>query len=243
MSINIIVNGASGRMGQTTAATIEQEAGFNLVAALDHTDDLKTTIENTQADVVIDFTTAAAVYNNAQTIIRANVRPVIGTSGLLPEQISALQQQCQKQQLGGIIVPNFSIGAVLMMQYAENAAKYLPNVEIIELHHDGKADSPSGTALKTADMIAAKRRENPPIKQNRETIPGARGATHHNIPIHAIRLPGLVAHQEVIFGGVGETLKIRHDSIHRECFMPGVVLACKKVMELKELVYGLESVI
>jgi 4-hydroxy-tetrahydrodipicolinate reductase len=243
MTANVIVNGATGRMGHITAATITETPEFNLVATLSSQDNLAQAIVDTRADSVIDFTNADVVFANAQTIIQAGAHPVIGTSGLLPAQVAELRQQCAAQKLGGIIAPNFSIGAVLMMKYAADAARYLPDVEIIELHHPGKLDSPSGTALKTAEMIVAHRKAHDTPPAGKETVPGARGAAHEQVHIHAVRLPGLVAHQSVIFGGVGETLTIRHDSLNRECFMPGVLLACRQVCELDELIYGLENLL
>lgn len=242
MSTRIIVNGASGKMGQETVKAIQKHnASFELVAQTGKTDDLETIIKNTQADIVIDFTNAAVAYDNACTIIRAGARPVIGTSGIPKDKIQNLQQRCAELKRGGIIAPNFSIGAVLMMQFAKQAAKYLSDVEIIEFHHPGKLDAPSGTALKTAEMIAEVRENNPTTTTMHHTVPGSRGASHHSIPIHAVRLPGIVAAQQVLFGGRGETLSIQHNSIDRESFMPGVILACERVMKIDHLVYGLES--
>lgn len=242
--IRVLVNGASGKMGQMTVKTIENHSELELAGALGRQDNLALEIKNRRPDVVIDLTNAESVLANTQTIINAGVRPVIGTTGLLKDQISKLQQQCAKIKLGGIIAPNFSLGAMLMIKYAQEIAKYFPDVEIIEMHHNGKLDSPSGTSIRTAEMIAENRKTIPaPLKNTRETVPGARGANYLNIPIHSVRLPGLVAHQQIIFGGLGETLTIRHDSIDRQCFMPGIVLACKKVMELNQLIYGLENVL
>jgi 4-hydroxy-tetrahydrodipicolinate reductase len=204
---------------------------------------LKAAIKANHAQVVVDFTNADVVSDSLQAIIDAGVHPVIGTSGLLGDQIKTFQGLCAKHQLGGIIAPNFSLGAVLMMKHAQEIAKYFSHVEIIEMHHDGKLDSPSGTALRTAEMLAVNFKPDTSHKKTRDTIAGSRGATHHQIPIHAIRLPGFVAHEQVIFGAKGETLTLKHDSIDRECFMPGVILACKKVLELKELIYGLENIL
>lgn len=243
MSTKVIVNGADGRMGQVTAATINNADDFELVAALGKKDNLYDTIKATKAQIVIDFTVAAVVFDNVSTIIAAGCRPVVGTSGLLPEQITTLKQQCQQQQLGGIIAPNFSIGAVLLMKYAADAAKYLPDVEIIEMHHNGKQDSPSGTALKTALKISKNRAPAHTDDLRTETVAGARGAKYQDIHIHAVRLPGLMAHEAVIFGGEGETLTLRHDSINRECFMPGVLLACRKVLTLHELMDDLADIL
>jgi len=155
-----------------------------------------------------------------------------------------LQERCAQLKLGGIVAPNFSVGAVLMMKYAKEIAQHMSHAEIIEMHHDGKADSPSGTAMRSAELLAqANIHLNQPAKPSRETIPGARGASYHNIPIHAVRLPGLVAHQQILFGGLGETLTLRHDSYDRQCFMPGVCFACEKVITLDKLVYGLEELL
>ena len=241
MTIRVLVNGARGKMGQVTVKAISSDPDFVLAGEADKDDNLAAEIKNKKADVVIDFTNADVAFKNAQIIIEAGAHPVIGTTGLRSEQIKTLQDLCKKNQLGGIIAPNFSLGAILMMKYAKEIANYFPNVEIIEMHHDGKLDSPSGTSIRTAELLAPAHRNLE--KPSRETLPGARGANYENIHIHAIRLPGLVAHQQIIFGGLGETLTIRHDSLDRQCFMPGVCLAAKKVMELKELVYGLEHLI
>jgi 4-hydroxy-tetrahydrodipicolinate reductase len=243
MTIRVLISGATGRMGQATVTAISNETSLTLVGQIGSKTDLATAIKESQAQVVVDFTTAEVAFKNARTIIDANAHPVIGTSGLTEVQIQELQKICAEKKLGGIIAPNFSLGAVLMMKFAQEAARYFPYTEIIEMHHDGKQDSPSGTALRTAEMMAKTRSNLDMTKPQRETIIGARGAKHHNIPIHAIRLPGLVAHQLVIFGGTGETLTIKHDSIDRQSFMPGVCLACKKVASLQELIYGLEHVL
>ena len=168
---------------------------------------------------------------------------MIGTSGLLPEQVKELQDLAHQKNIGGIIAPNFAIGAVLMMKFASEAARFMPDVEILELHHEKKADAPSGTAIKTAALIAESRNNIPEPIEEKEILTGARGARANEVPVHSVRLPGKVAHQEVIFGGKSQTLTIRHDSIHRDSFMPGVCLACKKVMDLDELVYGLEHIL
>ena len=243
MSIRVLVNGANGRMGQATVKAITADPELTLVGTTGRQDNLAEAIKTHAADVVVDFTNAEAVAESTRIIIESGARPVIGTSGLLLEQVKAFQATCKAAKLGGIIAPNFSLGAVLLMKHAQEIAKYFGHVEIIEMHHDGKLDSPSGTALRTAEMLATNFKSASTAKKTKETIPGARGATYHDIPIHAIRLPGLVAHEQVIFGGIGETLTLRHDSIDRVSFMPGVCLACKKVMTLDELVYGLEHVL
>lgn len=244
MPIKILVNGAFGRMGQMTVKTITSHPEFELVGQTAREYNLQKSIQDSGAQVVIDFTHPSSVYENTLTIIETGAHPVIGTSGLKGNQVKALQERCASLKLGGIIAPNFSLGAVLMMKYAKAIAHYMPQVEIIELHHDGKIDSPSGTAIHTAEMLAEVTDVvNRPTKKYQETVPGARGANHHGIPIHAIRLPGLLAHEEIIFGSQGETLRLRHDTIDRQCFMPGVCLACKKVLDLDRLIYGLEEIV
>lgn len=243
MTNRIIVNGAQGKMGAMACQTIANDPQLELVAQNGHGDDLAATIKATDANIVIDFTNSDVVYENTKTIIENNAHPIIGSSGLLTEQVTELQQLAQEKNLGGIIAPNFSIGAILMMKYAAEAASYFQHIEIIEYHHEKKLDAPSGTAVKTAEMIAEAGFQAAPLGEQRELIDGARGANHHNVPIHSVRMPGLMAHQEVIFGGVGETLTIRHDSINRDCFMPGVLLACRTVGHLDRLIYGLEKLL
>lgn len=244
MSIRILVNGANGKMGQLATIIINEHPDFTLVGTTQRNNDLGTEIKKSNAQVVIDFTHAEAVLKNAKIIIDAGAHPIIGTSGLLQDQVKLLQAHCAKLKLGGIIAPNFSLGAVLMMKYAQEIAKYFPQVEIIEMHHAGKLDSPSGTAIRTAEMIAEKRLNITSLaEKGHETIPNARGATYQQIPIHSVRLPGIVAQQQVIFGGNGETLTIRYDTVDRHCYMPGIILACQKVLQLDRLVYGLEHII
>jgi 4-hydroxy-tetrahydrodipicolinate reductase len=245
MGIRVLVNGAAGKMGQLAVKTISSDPEFILVGETGRSDDLGAQIQKSAADVVLDLTNAHVALANLETIINAGARPVIGTSGLLKEQVLRMQSRCKELKLGGIIASNFSLGAVLMMKHAQEMARYFPHVEIIEMHHDGKLDSPSGTAVRTAEMLSSERSlsNDAHKKHTTETLKGARGAVYEDIHIHSIRLPGLVAHQQIIFGGLGETLTIRHDSIDRQCFMPGVTLACKKVMGLDSLVYGLECVL
>ena len=230
-------------MGQESVKAVNVDPELDLVAETDMSDNLPEIIAKTKAQVVLDFTTAEVAMEVSKSIIKSGARPVIGTSGLLPEQVAELKKLCKNQNIGGVIAPNFAIGAVLMMKYAEDAAKYFPDAEIIELHHNGKVDSPSGTAIKTANLIAEARTSIPDKIAEKEILQGARGANADEIRIHSVRLPGLVAHQEVLFGGQSQTLTIRHNSIHRDSFMPGVCLACKKVIDLNELVYGLEHLL
>jgi len=205
------------------------------------TGNLAEALASSGADVLVDFTTPKSAMPNAETAISHGVRPVVGTTGFTPEQIAMLDKLCRERGIGAVIAPNFSIGAILMMKFAEMAAKYFPHVEIIEYHGDQKLDAPSGTALMTAERIAMVRTEfrqgNP---QEEEKLEGARGGYYQGFRIHSVRLPGIFAQQEVIFGGNGQSLKIRHDSYDRAGYMPGVKVAVKKVMDLTGLVYGFE---
>lgn len=240
MTIPVIVNGAAGKMGHIAVSAINSASDFVLVAKTDHLDNLDQAIKQHQAAIVIDFTTPHAVFQNAQTIINAGARPVIGTTGLTQEQIEVLKNRCAQKRLGGVIAPNFSQGALLMMRFAQEAARYFPNVEIIETHHTQKLDSPSGTAVKTAQMISAKRDSSKadPIK-----AAPARGENHSGIQVHSVRLPGFYSHQTVVFGGLGEVLTLCHQGIDRQCCIPGIIQACRKVMHLDHLVYGLENIL
>jgi 4-hydroxy-tetrahydrodipicolinate reductase len=242
--IKVLVNGANGKMGRLTVATLQQQTDISCVAVNGRHDDLAQIIKDSQPDVAIDFTVPDVVFNNSQILIENGVRPIIGTSGLTLAQIETLQEQCLKKKLGGIIAPNFSLGAILMMKYAADAARYFADVEIIEMHHPFKLDAPSGTANKTAQMIHEKRQETencPTPPHSKQQL--ARGDQTYGVPIHSVRLPGLFAHQAVIFGGAGELLTIRYDGMDRQCCMPGVLLACRKVTSLDHLIYGLEHLI
>lgn len=243
MLTRVIVNGSNGKMGSLACDTIKNHSEFELVGQLTKHDNLAQCIQNTKAQIVIELTRADCVYENSLTIINQGARPVIGASGLIEPQIKELKALCEKKEIGGIIAPNFSIGAILMMTCAAKVAQYLSEVEIIEIHHQQKLDAPSGTALKTAELIAASRKNSKNKHNLKEIVSGARGCTYHDINIHSLRVPGVLARQQIIFGSTGETLSITHDSIDRSCFMPGIVLACQKVLELSQLVYGLEHLI
>ncbi|MBP3722126.1 MAG: 4-hydroxy-tetrahydrodipicolinate reductase [Selenomonadaceae bacterium] len=260
--INILVNGACGRMGQAVVKTVIEDNDLNLVAAVDIAGgkdagelvglkangviietDLKEAINSKKPQVMVDFTRPDVVFDNVKTALELKVAPVVGTTGLTGEQKKELEKIAKENDTPIFIAPNFAIGAVLMMLMSKQAAKYLPNVEIIELHHDKKLDAPSGTAVQTAEMIKEVRKS---MKQGhpdeKEKLQGARGAEVDGMHIHSVRLPGFVAHQQVIFGGLGETLTIRHDSMDRMSFMPGVALACKKVLGLKGMTIGLDKI-
>jgi len=238
--IKVLVNGANGRMGKEAVNAINNDNALSLVGEIDYKDDLAASISKFKPDVVVDFTAASAGFENTKTILNNGACPVIGTSGFLETQVQELQLLSKEKSLGGLIAPNFSVGAVLMMKFSAEAAKYLPDVEIIEAHSPQKEESPSGTGLRTAEMIAQSRTLAPQETSDKELFDGARGAQLHGVKLHSVRLPGVVAQQTVFFGGLSETLKIEHNSQHRESFMPGVVLACKKVIERNQLVYGLE---
>jgi len=238
--IKVIVNGAKGRMGSEAVNAVNKDEALQLVGQCDFGDDLAGLIKQTSAQVVVDLTAASAGFSNTQTILNAGACPVIGTSGFQVEQVKQLQALAAEKQLGGLIAPNFSIGAVLMMKFSAEAAKYLPDAEVIEAHSPQKEESPSGTGIRTAELIAAARTKATTPCSDKELIEGARGAELHGVKLHSVRLPGVVAQQTVFFGGLSETLKIEHNSQHRESFMPGICLACKEVVKHKELVYGLE---
>ena len=245
MAIKVIINGANGKMGSTTVESIQHEADLQLVAKTGRADDLAEMIQSHQADVVVDFTLPDAVFNNTKTILNAGARPIVGTSGLTPKEIDALSDLSIQKKLGCIIAPNFSIGAILMMRYAQDAAKYFPDVEIIEMHHPFKVDAPSGTAIKTAELINANKSAkniSAPIDRKLQDNP-ARGKHNESVPIHSVRLSGLFASQKVLFGNQGEVFTIQHDAIDRHAMMPGVFLCCRKAMELDHLVYGMEDLL
>ncbi len=234
--LKVVVNGAKGRMGKEAVQAISAQSDMKVVFEADRGDDLQSILTDLKPDVVVDLTVASVGFKNAKIILENKVRPVIGTSGFKKTEVDFLIALAEKNSVGGIIAPNFALGAVLMMKFSKIAAQYMDSAEIIELHHEKKEDFPSGTAIKTAELIA----ENSNMKSfNHE----GRGVVHAGIPVHSVRLPGFVAHQEVIFGGLGQVLTLRHDSLNRESFMPGILLACRKVMGLDHLVYGLDNLI
>lgn len=260
-----MIAGAYGRMGREVAKAVLAAADMQLAGAVDSvgkgedvgvladsnpagitiSDNLAEEITLTQPDVVVDFTVPKSVYENTMIYLDKGVSPVVGTTGLSREAIEEIIDRSEAVSLGGLIAPNFALGAVLMMRFAAEAARFFPNVEIIELHHDQKVDAPSGTALITAEKIMGQRADFQQGPHNEvENITGVRGGKlAGGVRIHSVRLPGLVAHQEVLFGGLGQTLSVRHDTINRESFMPGVLLAIRKVKELKKIVYGLDNIL
>lgn len=262
--INVVVAGAAGRMGREVVKTVLRDPALALVGAVDTketgcdagklvglrncgilvTRSLQAALQGARAAVLVDFTNAQAAARNAKTALKLGVAPIIGATGLDETDIEELQKSAKRAKTGVLIVPNFTLGAVLMMDFARQAARFFPHVEIIELHHDQKIDAPSGTALLTAQGIGTERK---PFGQGHpdehEKLAGVRGGDWNGIRVHSVRLPGLLAHQEVIFGGPGQILTIRHDSTSRESFMPGVILAIKKVRQLQGVKFGLEQVL
>ena len=261
--IKVVVSGACGKMGRETAKAVAGAEDMSLVGVCDVSavgqsyakvsgaaddnlvirDDLAALVDELRPDAVVDFTAPASAMGNIRIILERGVSAIIGTTGITKEDLKEIGALADKNSAAAAIIPNFAIGAVLMMKFAADAARYLPMVEIVELHHDKKIDSPSGTSIKTAEMISSARDEAgfaPPPPIDGAT---ARGFDASGVRIHSVRLQGLVAHQEVIFGGQGQTLTIRHDSIDRTSFMPGVLLAIRKMQDVKGLIYGLENLL
>ncbi len=269
--ITVAVCGAAGKMGREVVTTVCGADDTRLVAAIDKfstgvdvgeiagcgacgvpiTLDLTAALSDNRPHVMVDFSVPSAVKANALTALSMGIRLVIGTTGLSERDLRELDEAARAKSTAVFVAPNFAIGAVLMMEFAERAARYMPNVEIIELHHEQKVDSPSGTAMLTAQRIGAARRQagvaaDPLPTEQKLNAAGARGACEEatgQVPVHSVRLPGFVAHQEVIFGGPGQILTIRHDSINRASFMPGVLLAVRKVVDLPAgLTVGLDAI-
>ena len=262
--IKVVVAGANGKMGREVVKAILEDDQLELVGAVDvrqkGTDlgvlvgkppigrvvfsDLEALLKETQPQVMVDFTNPQSVLRNLHVALQYQTYAVVGTTGLTAVELEEVEQKARENDVGVFVAPNFALGAVLLMKFAREAARHFPHVEIIELHHDQKLDAPSGTALRTADII---KQERPTFKQGAineyEKLPGARGAEINGMRVHSVRLPGFVAHEEVIFGGLGQILTLRHDSINRECFMPGVLLAIHRVTQLKGLVVGLENLL
>lgn len=261
--IRIAVAGPRGNMGQEAVKLADRTEHFDLRAVIDSKNngsrlkdiagmpeldipvytDIHQCFQENEIDVLIDLTNPETGRKHLEAALVHGVAPVVGTTGFTEADIENLSREAEKKQVGVVIAPNFAIGAVLMMKFSKMAAAYMPEVEIMEMHHDRKLDAPSGTAIKTAELIKEIRE---PHKQGHESetesLAGARGADIDGMKIHSVRLPGLVAHQQVMFGGAGQTLTIKHDSINRESFMPGVQLAVEYVVANKVLTYGLENI-
>ncbi len=268
--LKVLVCGALGRMGREAVQAVLEDPEVQLCGAVDlnkNGEDIGEAVTGEKAgveisaelagavaaagpDVVVDFTVPTAVMENIRTCLKNRVPPVVGTTGLTEADFAEIRELTASHGTGAVVVPNFALGAVLMMKFARMAARFFPQAEVIEMHHDGKVDAPSGTALKTAELMAENREqgagENSPGSSEEgegflEKLPGARGGSHEGIRVHSVRLPGLVAHQEVILGGEGQTLTIRHDSMNRRSFMPGLLMAVKQAPQVEGLVYGLEQ--
>ena len=241
--IKVAVLGSRGRMGSEVVKAVNEAKDLELVAELDLGDSLDTLVTK-GAQVVVDFTTPDSVMANLEFVISKNIHAVIGTTGFDDARIAKIKSLLSTSKSGVLIAPNFAIGAVLMMEFATKAAKYFESAEIIELHHPNKVDAPSGTAARTAELMSAVRKEaglSAGPDATTTSLDGARGANVGQIPVHSVRLRGLVAHQEVLLGGIGETLTIRHDSIDRVGFMPGVLLGVRQVVNHPGLTFGLEN--
>jgi len=262
--IRVAVVGAAGRMGREVLKALTPQEGFALVCAIDrahagkpvselvgvtHTDvvieeRLGRALDQNPADVIVDFSHHSGAAQHVESAAKRGASFVIGCTGLSTSDLQLIRHATAEYNVPGMYVPNFAIGAVLMMKFAEIAAKWMPDAEIIELHHDRKEDAPSGTALLTAEKIQAARTE-PPTKLPRQVlkVEGARGGVAYEVPVHSVRLPGLLAHQQVMFGSPGELLTIRHDSSDRAGFMEGVKLAVRTVRSLKGLTIGLDKIL
>ncbi|MER7815348.1 4-hydroxy-tetrahydrodipicolinate reductase [Streptomyces sp. NPDC096153] len=242
--LRVAVLGAKGRIGAETVRAVEAADDLELVAALGRGDKLETLVE-TGAQVAVELTTPASVMGNLDFCVRHGIHAVVGTTGWTDERLTHLRTSlAASPETGVLIAPNFSIGAVLTMKFAAQAARWFESVEVVELHHPNKADAPSGTATRTAQLIAAARAEAGCAPQPDATVTGldgARGADVDGVPVHAVRLRGLLAHQEVLLGGEGETLTIRHDSLHHSSFMPGILLGVRRVVDTPGLTFGLEN--
>ena len=261
----VVVAGAAGRMGRAAVRTIARRDDMTLVGALGRTSalgqdagvvagagaigvqvgaDLGQIFLTARPTVLVDFSHGDAAAAHAEVALDHRVPSIIGATGLSADALALLAARAAAEETGVLLAPNFAVGALLMMEFAGRAARFFPHVEITELHHDRKRDAPSGTAARTARLVAAARGPAPaPAVRETEQVPGARGGVIEGIHVHSVRLPGLVAHQEVLFGGAGQTLSIRHDSVSEDCFMPGVVLAIQKAGTLRTFVEGLEHLL
>ncbi|MBY8889198.1 4-hydroxy-tetrahydrodipicolinate reductase [Streptomyces sp. PTM05] len=241
--LRVAVIGAGGRIGSEAVRAVEAADDLELVAALRRGDSLET-LTAAHADVAVELTHPDAVMENLRFCVANGIHGVVGTTGWTDERLALLDGWVAASPGTGVLIaPNFSIGAVLTMRFAQQAARFFESVEVVELHHRGKADAPSGTATRTAQLIAAARERAGLAPQQDPTtvgLEGARGADVDGVPVHAVRLHGLLAHQEVLFGDSGETLTIRHDSLHHRSFMPGILLAARKVTERPGVTFGLE---
>lgn len=260
-AIRVGIAGVAGRMGREVAQFLAASEEFDIVLAVDRAagntslrqiagshvpeitirERLGEALEAVPCDVLVEFTHPSSAFAHAESALRRGVAPVVGTSGLDAAALRELAHLCEETQTPAMVVPNFALGAVLLMRFAEMAARWMPHCEVVEMHHDKKADAPSGTARLTAERIAAARKSIPKRREELVHVEGVRGGTIQGVPVHSVRLPGLVAHQVVLLGGQGETLTLRHDSLDRSSFMEGVALCVRRVRSLHGLVIGLDA--
>ena len=250
--IRVGVLGAAGRMGREVCRAVAAAAGLQLVAAVDPNNAgleaeglmVSATVESlVDVDVAVEFTQPSAVMPNVRWCLRNGIHAVVGTTGLTPADLEELRQAADAGEANCVVAPNFALGAVLLLRFAAEAARYFDAAEVIELHHDGKADAPSGTAIATARAIGAARAGQWSPPESVGEYAGARGTEVEGVRVHAVRLPGLVAHEEVLFGGPGQTLSLRHDTVDRAAFMPGVLLAVRSVAGRPGLTVGLDALL
>jgi 4-hydroxy-tetrahydrodipicolinate reductase len=243
MSLRVGVLGARGRMGSEACRAIESDEELQLAARIGRGDDL-VELTSAGADAAVDFTTPSAAKDNVRFCLDRGIHAVVGTSGLSSADLADIRTWSAEGPANCLVVPNFAVGAVLMMSFAAQAAPYFDAAEIVERHHERKLDAPSGTALRTAAMMSESRRvSGAPERRDQDVAPASRGQAADGVRVHSLRLPGSVAHQEVVLGSEGETLTIRHDSLHRSSFMPGMILAVKSVPVMRGLTVGLEAVL
>ena len=248
MAITVVVSGADGRMGREVVKAVEGAPDLQLIGTAEFGEDLNAILSRLNPDAMVDFTTPESAMPNIRTALKNGVVPIVGTTGISAEDRAEVASLCKETDTGALIAPNFALGAVLLMRFSREAAANFPDAEVIEMHHERKLDAPSGTASATAEGIAEGRQGAAQTALPAgafEKIPGSRGGkAAGDVPVHSVRLPGFVASEMVIFGGLGQTLTLRHDTIDRSSFMPGVLLALRKVPHLAEkarLVYGLEN--
>ncbi len=244
-AIRVAVAGHRGKVGSVLVAAFQVEPGFEYVGGVGAGDDLAAFLHEKRPQALVDFTSPSVALHNALVAVAAGASPVVGTTGIPADGIDKLEVACREKRIGGIVAPNFALGAVLMMHLAEIAAPHFEAAEIVEMHHAAKLDAPSGTALSTAKRLAARRGDKPFVhkKAEKETLPGTRGGEEGNVAVHSIRLPGFVADQEVIFGLPGQTLTIAHRTTSREAYVPGVMLAIRRVTTEPRFYRGLDELL
>jgi 4-hydroxy-tetrahydrodipicolinate reductase len=235
--IRVALAGWKGRMGQVVGPGLERAPDLALVARVEAGDDLVGACRAARVEVVVDFTTPASAVRNARAILEAGCHGVVGTTGFTEQDLADLDARAKAAGRGLLVAPNFALGSILVQRFAAEAGRWFPRAEVVEYHHDGKADAPSGTALRTADLLAGAGAGGGP----EAGLPGARGHERAGVRVHSVRLPGLVAHQEVLLGGTGELVTLRHDAFSRECYLPGVLLGVRRIREHTGLVHGLEA--